>query len=152
MLSGISHHSPSLRSASLCIGFILKLISHMAAGKAKGSSRLTVLITDIPVKREHVFFLRIESKVPKKSLIFPPWHMCPSLNQSFCLGGFGCSDWLGLVMCLEPPKPYKVAGWILNSLTFYHETYLGDQNTAQDFETFRHGRWGRGSCSQRKTA
>lgn len=84
ILSGISYHFPSLSFASLCVGFILKLISHMAAGKVKGSTRLTFLITDIPV-----FFLRIESKVPRKSLIFPLWHMCPSLNQSFCLGEFG---------------------------------------------------------------
>lgn len=103
MSSGISHRSPSLSSASFGACFILKLISHPATGTAQGSFGLIAHITSVPVIREHVLFLRFQA--PERSLIFPPWHTCPSLNESFCLGGFGCYDWLSLVMCLGLSKP-----------------------------------------------
>ena len=97
----------------------------MAAGMAKGSLRLTVLIPDISVRREQAFFLRVLAKVPGKSLIFPPWHTCLSLNQSFCPGGLDCSDWLNVATCLELPKPHRVAGYIFN-IIICHPTCLRD--------------------------
>lgn len=77
--------------------------------------------------------------MPERSLILPPWHTCLSLNQSFCLGGLEWSDCLNLAMCLELPKPHRVAGHIFNFITFCRSTCWRDLGVQHSLRTLAQG-------------
>lgn len=129
----------SLSISQLCFPLCClhpRSVVHLAAETTKSSLRLTVLIT---VRRQHDFFLRVPAKMPERSLILPPWHTCLSLNQSFCLGGLEWSDCLNLAMCLELPKPHRVAGHIFNFITFCRSTCWRDLGVQHSLRTLAQG-------------